>query len=228
MTGDGHGVDVLPGDPAALGIGADLLDLPDEAVHQVPAEEDEVLGVRRVNVVAQGPEAAADPVHQIPRPLAEEGNLLALLLNHPRQLLHPGVPLVLQGVVDEDQAAVVRQVLQDLGDRLPLPFRGLEEVIVRDHQEGALAHHGQGVHRLPQALGGEGLSRQAVVVEALHPPGDELGLHLLQVVVPEVGLLPVKDIQGPQGPLAEVLFQFSIGRLAGGLGAFLAAFDHDR
>ena len=76
--GDGHGVNVLPGDPAALGIGADLFDLSDQAVHQVPAQEDEVLGVRRVNVVPQGPEAAADPVHQVPCLLAEEGDLRPL------------------------------------------------------------------------------------------------------------------------------------------------------
>lgn len=74
-----------------------------------------------------------------------------------------------------------------------------------------------------RALGGEGFPRQAVVVEALHPRGDELGLHLVQIVVPEVGLLPVEEVEGPHRSLAEILFQFSVCRLSGGL---VVAFGH--
>ena len=211
--GDGHRVDVLAGDPAVLGVGADFADLRDQPVHQVPAQEDEVLGIRGVDFMAQSPKAAADPVHQVTLPLAGELDHLAPLLDDPGQFPHPGVALVGHDVVDENQAAVVGQVGQDLGHGVPLPFRSLEEVIVLDHHQGPLAHHGQGVHGLPQALGSEGLALKLVVVELLHSPGNELGLHLLQIIVPQIGLLPVEEIEGAQGPLGQVLFQLAVGRL---------------
>ena len=174
--------------------------------------------------MALGPEPAADPVHQVVLGLAGELDHLAVLLDGPRQLFHPGVALVGHCVVDEHQAAVVGQVGEQLSHQVPLGLGGLEEVIVLCHQQGPGAHHGQGVHGLRQLLGGEGLSRQQVVVEALHAGGDELGFHLVQVVVPEVGLLPVENVQGPQLSCGQVLFQLAVGLV----GLFFRSFRHGR
>ena len=76
----GHGVDVLPGHPVVPGIGPDLADLGDQVVHQVAAQEDQVLGVLGADVVIQGPEPAGDPVDQVPLALAVEGHHAPLLL----------------------------------------------------------------------------------------------------------------------------------------------------
>ena len=215
--GDGHRVDVLPGHPAVFRKGPDLADLGNEAVHQVSAEEDEVLGVRRVDLMPQGPEPAADPVDQVSLLLAGKLDHLALFLDGPRQLSHASVALVGHRVVDKDQAAILRQVRQDLRHGRALSLRGLEQVVVVDHDQGPGAHHGQGVHRLPQALGGQALAGEQMIVEALHAAGDELGLHLVQIVVPEIGLLPVENIQGADGPLGQVFLELPIDRLGGGL-----------
>ena len=211
--GDGHRVNVLPGDPAILGVRPDLSDLGNQAVHQVTAEEDQVLGVRRVNVVAQGPEPADNPVHQITLSLPDEGHLRPFVPDNPGQFFHAGIPFVGHRVIDKDQTAVLRQIGENLGHGVPLGLGGFEEVIVADHHQGALAHHGQGIHRLRQLLGGEGLARQEMVVEALHPGGNQFGLHLVQIVVPEIGLLPMKDVQRAQGPLGKCLLELPVSLL---------------
>ena len=105
--GGGHGVDIVPGHHPVLGIGPDLANLRDEAGHQVSALEDEITGKLGVDVMVQGPEAAADPVHQVPLVLAGERHHGAVALEGSGQL-GPGVGLVLDEVIDKDQAHILR------------------------------------------------------------------------------------------------------------------------
>ena len=62
QLGGGHGVDILPGHPVVGGVGTDFPDLGDQVVHQIAAQEDQVLGVLGADVVVHGLEAAGDPV----------------------------------------------------------------------------------------------------------------------------------------------------------------------
>ena len=190
------------------GVGTDFPDLGDQVVHQIAAQEDQVLGVLGADVVVHGLEAAGDPVHQIPLPLAVEGHHAPLLLEQGGQL-GAGVGLVLDEIVDKHQADVVGQLPEHRRQGFLVP---LVNIVVVDHDEGTLAHHGQAVHQLGQGFDVKLLSAEGVEVELLHSGGQELLFQLPQVEVPQVGLLPVKHVEGADAALLDVLFQLLVGR----------------
>ena len=93
---------------------------------------------------------------------------------------------------------------QELGQKagavpaVPVLLPRLEQVEVGNQHQGALRHHGQAVHRLLQRAGRHLLSAQVVAVELPQPPGEHCLPQAAQVVVPQVGLLPVEDIELPR------------------------------
>ena len=146
--------------------------------------------------------------------------VLTLKIHHrPRLLdgggqLGAGVHLKGDNVKDKHQTHVVRQLGDDLAVGLPVLLPRLEEVKVGDLDEGALGHHGQAVDGLLQGVGGHVLGGNGVEVKLLHPTGEHLLPELAQVVVPQVGLLPVEQVQPSRRPRRQVLLQFLIsGRI---------------
>ena len=160
--------------------------------------------------MVQGPEAAADPVHQVPLLLPGKLHGGALLLEGGGQL-GPGVGLILDEIVDEHQAYIVRQVGEQGRQGLLVPRRGLEQVIIVHQHHGPWAHHGQGVDLLGQPFGVAVPALHRVEVELLQPGGHQFGLHLAQIIVPEVGLLPVEHIQPADGPGGDILLELFVG-----------------
>ena len=144
--------------------------------------------------MAGGLEAADDPVGQVPLLLAAELHHCPLFFEQSGQL-GPAVRLIGGQVVHEHQAAVLRQVSQYLQQLAALTFPTGEQVVVRDLHHRMPAHHGQAVHRLFQPFRGALLPLGGVQVEFLQPSGEQSFLQLPQVVLPEVGLLPVKHIE---------------------------------
>ena len=206
----GHRVDVRLGDPLPSGVGGDLPDLRNEAVHQGPAGEDQVLRRLRVDGAARGLEPPADPLEDLPL-------ILLLELHHLDRFLQGGAELfigldrlVLQVLIHKHQAAVVRQVLQQGDEGLSLLLRQLEEIPVRHLHHGPLRHHGHGLHRLCQGLGRQPSALQAVEVEGLYPGGDQPLPQLGEVVFPQIALLAVEKIGRADLPLRQVFFQFYI------------------
>jgi len=115
-------------------------------------------------------------------------------------------------VVHEHQTHIVRQVAQQPDILLPVLLPRLEQVEVGHQDQGALRHHGQAVHQLGQGFDVKLLSTEGVEVELLHSGGQELLFQLPQVEVPQIGLLPVKHVEGADGALLDVLFQLLVGR----------------
>ena len=91
--------------------------------------------------------------------------------------------LVGEQVVDEDEADILRQVLEHLFQSVP-PALILEQVVVVDQDHRPLAHHGQGVHAVRQGLDVQLFPLELVEIEGLHPFREQLFLHLLDIIVP--------------------------------------------
>ena len=191
------------------GVCPHFLDLPDEVGHQVAAQKDHVQGQAGVDVLAQRPEPAAHPVHQVPLILADEVGHRAMLFDGGGQL-GPGVPLIVDEIIDKDHAHIVGQLRKQLDIALPVLLPALEQVEVGHLDHGPLPHHGQAVDGLLQGVGGHVLGLQLVKIKGPHAPGEQLLPQAAQVVVPEVSLLPMEDIQLPRVLVRQVLFQFLI------------------
>ena len=122
------------------------------------------------------------------------------------------VLLVGHRVVYKHDAAILRQISQQGDQPLPLILVQLVDVPVRHHDQRPLCHHGHGLRHLRQALGRQILALQHMVVELLKSGGDQLLFDLPQIVLPEVALLPVKQVGVSKGiTLFQVGFQFLIG-----------------
>ena len=203
-------------------VGGDLLDLRYQSPHQTAAGEQQVVRRRLVDVVAGGGEPPLQPVQQVLSLLLDELHLLHVLVQGGAQLLHLPVPLVGQLFVQEDQRAVGWKVGQQIDQRRPLSLVQLEDVHVRDGDEGVLRHHGHGLCRLRQLLYRQALTGETVVVELLEARRDQQFLQPLRHGLEQMALLTVENIEisryaclhgGPQrliAAAAALLFAMSV------------------
>ena len=137
---------------------------------------------------------AAQPVHQLGALLLGKLHGADMLVQRGAQLLHLAVPLVVQRVIDEDQRTVLRKVLQQCDQGVPLALVQLEKIHILHRDQRVLGHHGHGLHHLGQRLHRQALAAEVMVVELLEPRRDQQLPHLLQIPGPEIRLLAVKDI----------------------------------
>ena len=148
-----------------------------------------------VDVVAGGGEPPLQPVQQVLSLLLDELHLLHVLVQGGAQLLHLPVPLVGQLLIQEDQRAVGWEVGQQIDQRRPLSLVQLEDVHVRDGDEGVLRHHGHGLCRLRQLLYRQALTGETVVVELLEARRDQQLLQPLRHGLEQIALLTVENIE---------------------------------
>ena len=196
-----------------LGIGPDLLDLPNEVGHQVATQEDQVQGQLGVDILPQRPEPPPHPVHQIPLVLADKVDHRSRLFDNGGKF-GPGIHFEGDQIKHKDETHVVGQLAEQLAVGLPILLTRLEEVKVGNLHQGTLRHHGQAVDGLLQGVGRHILGGDGVEVELFQPSGQNLLPEPPQVVVPQVGLLPVEKIELPRRARRQVLFQFLIsGRI---------------
>ena len=199
-----------PAGRGALGVGADLLDLRHEAGHQAAAGEHQVLRRAGVDVMSRCTEAAGDPVDQVALVLWLEPDLLRLVRKRGINLFVGLVRLILHQIVDEDQAAVFRKIVQQGDEPRPLLLAELIEVAVRDDDERALGHHRHRLGHLRQLLHRQALARDAVEIELLKARGDELLLHLLEIILAQVALLAAENVDLAERAGRQVGLEFLI------------------
>ena len=150
---------------------------------------------RLVDVVAGGGKPPLQPFQQVGALLLGELHLLHVLVQGSTQLLHLPIPLVGHLLVQEHHGAVGWEIRQQLDERRPLSLVQLEDVQIRNGNEGMLRHHRHGLRRLRQLLHCQPLAAQAVVIKFLEPAGDQELLQLLHHILEEIPLLAIENIQ---------------------------------
>ena len=126
------------------------------------------------------------------------------------------VGLELQGIEIKHQAYIFREVGKQLREILLHVPRGLEELVVPDDDQLALAAHGETVHRVGEGLDRHLLPIQENDVEGLEGPGAHLP-QLGEIVPLEIALLPIEHIEPGGSPLGQILLELADGPVPGGL-----------
>ena len=166
--------------------------------------------------MACGFEPAGYPFEKLFLALLLKADLPGVLLQGCVELFVGFVGLVFYLVVDKDQTAVGREVLQQGDQARPLFLAELVEVPVHHLHHGASGHHGHGLHRLRQSLDGQPFALQLVVVEVLKA-GYQILFQLREVELPQIALLTAENIDGAGLPRGEGVFELR----ETGVGGFL-------
>ena len=118
--------------------------------------------------------------------------------------------LILNEIIHKHEAAVRRKVIEQRDERRALLLGELEEVTVRYHDERALGHHRHRLGHLRQLLHRQALARDAVEIELLKARGDELLLHLLEIILAQVALLAAENVDLAERAGRQVGLEFLI------------------
>ena len=155
-------------------------------------------------------EVARDPRAQTALGLLAERNDLRVLLDGGRQLFHRAVDLKFHRVIDEQHAAVIRDIGQNGGILLPRALRLLEQVDVVHAHERPLGHHGHGVDRVSQRLRRAVVGGKAVEVKLARRAVGEFFRGKLHIMAAQKRFLAADDIKAAERSGLQIRFEAAL------------------
>ena len=210
-----NGVDVRADDVVRPGIGADLCDLGIEPCHGRAAALQQVAAERRRNILFLRTEVPHDPRREVALGLVGEFCQHGVLFHGIPELFLPLVRLEVR--IDEYKAGIVRDVGKQRRQLRAVILRQGEQIDVVDLDHRALRHHRQGLEALREDLHRKILRCQAVEVEVLRRPVDELPAQHGKIVAAKIVLLAVEHIEAAGRLLRQIALQ---ARIAAGFRFF--------
>ena len=156
-----------------------------------------------------------DPRREVALSLVGELRQHGVLFHGIPELFLPLVRLEVR--IDEHEAGIIRDIGKQRRQLRAVVLRQGEQINIVNLDHRALRHHRQSLEALREDLHGKILGRQAVEVEVLRRPVDELPAQHGEIVAAKIVLLAIEHIEAAGRFLRQIALQ---ARIAAGFRFF--------